>query len=1110
MKKITTNDEVVIMPHFVKLWRVMKITCLLLVITLVHVSGATYSQSAKLTFNLKNATLSEVFDNIERSSEFRFFYDTGDLDLSRRVTVTADDSKIDEILNDVFKDSDISYEIFDRYIILKNKESDKSLESSFSFQQKKTVSGNVIDSKGQPLPGVTVVVKGTTNGTVTNADGRYSLLNVQADATLQFSFVGMKAQELLVNGRSSIDVTMEEEMIGIEEVVAVGYGTVRKSDLTGALSSVSADDFKMQPIMNSTDALAGRLSGVMVTNTSGNVNGDVKVRIRGANSINGGNEPLYVCDGVVGTGMPPVDEIESIEVLKDASATAIYGSRGANGVILITTKKGKEGVTQIKVNGFGSFLQPVNLYKTLDAYEYAQEVNVLYNNVYTDTQLAEFKQNGGTDWQDEVLSNAWRQKYNVAIDGGTSKVRYHIFSEYYNNTALIEGQKSEGYTVRSHFNIDLFKNVQLEWHVNGGYNHSTNTGSSLYQGGSGALLFNALTWGPTESVYESDGSYNLADTYGAMGENPVLKMKEKDTWAKSFNVASNAALTWQILPELSLQYRLNISLNNGNNYSWDSSEYTQSYASSSGSKSFSNNVFQNLIVSWKKSYGSHNIDVTAVGETNKYTYDGLSGEGSYFGNENLGYWGMSTGTTKTASTSWTDWALLSGVGRINYNYAGKYYLTGAFRADGSSKFADGNKWGYFPSGSVAWRASEENFVKNLNVFSNLKFRASYGKTGNQGVDPYSTIAALSQSYAYYTYTSKVYGYTSKTINKDLQWEETSQVDFGVDAGFFDDRLNITMDYYQKDTKKLLLEVTTPYFLGGDDIYVNKGEVKNNGFEFSVNAIPVKKNDLYWEFQAHFSTNKNEIINLGGETIYGLSSSGNNDAILSNETYILQEGLPLGELYGYKWLGIWQEDEAEEAAVYGNVPGDNKYADLEPDGTINASDRTNIGNGTPKFTWGFNSTLIYKNWDMNVLLVGVNGADKLNILYAMASSQHSKSRTITLKEAWENSWTSDNASNKFPNVTSETSTNYLNSTQWIQDASFIRLKNISLGYTFDKRLTTIGDFRIYVSAQNLFTVTDYKGYDPEATSTLTSDVSTGIDSGITPSARTFTIGAQLSF
>ncbi len=1095
--------------YFYALKKVFLIMRMVLFISLVCVMQTfalnSYTQNVRISLSAKEMKLEDILLQIENQSKYRFAYNKNEIDVSKKYSIDFKNIEIEKLLNELFSGEDISYTFIERQIVLS-----PSSDYFAHYQYDNAISGRITDSNGKSLPGVTILVKGTSKGTVSDMNGQYSLSNVPESAVLQFSFIGMKTRDIQVTGNTTINVTMEEETIGIEEVVAVGYGTMKKSDLTGAISRVTSDDFKLQPIMSSTEALMGRLSGVHVSNTSGNVGAAVKVRIRGANSINGGNDPLYVCDGVVGAGMPSIDEIESIEVLKDASATAIYGSRGANGVILITTKKGKEGVTHISVNGFGSFLQPVNLYDELDAYEYAKEVNILYNNVYSEEQLNAFKNNGGTDWQKEVLTNAWRQKYNVAFDGGTQKVRYHIFGQYNKNTSLVEGPMSEGYTVRSNFDIDLFKNLRLEWHVNGGYGHSTNTGSSLYEGGAGSVLFNALTWGPTEAVYESDGSYNLADTYGAMGENPVKNIKEREQWKKSFDVTSNAALLWQVLPQLSVQYRLNITLSNENTYQWDSSIYTQSHANSSGDKSFSNSLFQNLIVNWTKSYGSHNINITAVGESSKYSKDKLSGSGEYFGNENLGYWGMSSGTTRNAGTEWNDWALLSGVGRVNYNYAGKYYVTGAFRADGSSKFADGNKWSYFPSGSIAWRASEEDFMKNLNIFSNLKLRASYGKTGNQGVGSYSTIASLRERGAYYTYTSKVQGYTSKTINKNLQWEETGQMDFGVDAGFFNDRLNITMDYYQKRTKKLLLTVTTPYFLGGDDIYVNKGEVKNNGFEFAINAVPVEKNNLSWEVNANLSTNKNAIVDLGGETIYGLSSSGNNDAILSDETYILQEGLALGELYGYKWLGIWQEDEADEAAKFGNKPGDNKYEDITPDGTINASDRTSIGNGTPKFIWGVNSTLRYKKWDMNILMEGVHGCDKLNIVYAMASSQHSKSRTITLRDAWENSWTSENKSNKYPSATSQTSTNYLNSTQWLQNASFIRMKNISLGYTFDKKSTKFVDCRVYGSIQNLFTITDYNGYDPEATSTLSSDVNTGIDSGITPSARIFTIGAQLSF
>jgi TonB-dependent starch-binding outer membrane protein SusC len=1079
---------------------------LICIIGLTGSYASVYSQQTKLSLNVKNTTVKDVLKMIEEKSEYSFMYNASKINVYREVNLNIENSTIENILKEIFSNEEVSFKIIDRNIIISSNEGNKIIIE----QQNKHVSGKITDSSGSPLPGVSVIIKGTSIGTITDGEGIYKLTSVPENATLVFSFVGMKSQEISVSGKNTVDIVMKEDAIGLEEVIAVGYGTMKKSDLTGSISGVSSKDFKLQPMMRATDALQSRLSGVDVQTTSGNPDASIKIRVRGANSINGGNDPLYVCDGVVGAGMPAVEEIESIEVLKDASATAIYGSRGANGVILITTKKGASGQTRISFDMFGSYQKPINLYKKLNAYEYGQEINELYNNVYSTQDLESFKENGGTDWQDEVLRSSWNQNYHISINGGNQSSKYYISGQYKKLNGLIKNTNCESYGLRSNFDLSLFKNLKLEWFINGNYSHYKNTGSSESLGGADAVLFNALTWGPTESIYESNGDYNTADQYGAMGDNPVLVANEMNRWLNNYGISSNSALTWNILPGLSLQYRMNLSYNFNNSYKWESSVFTGGIAGAYGTKSYDKTIFQNAILNWDKSIGNHNLSLTAVAEGYKYTYDDLSGTGTTFANEKLEYWGISTATTKTTDVSWSNNGMLSYVGRFNYNYNNKYYLTGAMRADGSSKFATGNKWGYFPSGSIAWRASEEDFVKSLNFFSDLKVRGSYGVTGNQGVSAYSTIAALNKVGAYYTYASKVNGYTTKAINPNLQWEETNQLDFGIDAGFLKNRLNVTMDYYEKRTKKLLLSVTTPYFLGGDNVYENKGEVSNKGFELSVHAIPIQAKDFYWDFRINFSTNKNKIVNLGGETIYGIGSQGNNDSVLSNETYILQEGLRLGTLYGYKWLGIWQESEATEAAKYGNKPGDNKYADLDNSGSIDASDREPIGHGTPNFTWGFNSTLKYKNWDLNVVVQGVQGCDKLNVMYAMASSLHAKSRTITLQEAWDNSWTSTNKSNKFPSITSTTSTNYINSTHWLQDASYARLKNISIGYTFDKQYTKLGDFRVYVSGQNLLTLTKYKGYDPETTSTTTSDVSTGIDTGVTPTARTFTFGVQLSF
>lgn len=1096
--------------------RIMRLMIIFLAIGLgICQASTSYSQTTMLSLKMNNQTVRDVLSAIEKQSEYVFFYYDGALDVNRKLDINVKNKPVNQILDYIFNSTENTYVIKDRQIFIykKNEENKKSKELVSVPQQNPThaISGKVTDEKGEPVIGANIKVKGASIGTVTDVNGAFTL-RVTPGVVIQVSYIGYVTKEISVGVKTNFSIQLSEDKQALDEVVVVGYGTVKKSDLTGSLVSVSEKDFALQPIMNSTDAMMGRLSGVMVSNTSGNVDGSVKIRIRGANSINGGNDPLYVVDGVVGASIPPSDDIASIEVLKDASSTAIYGSRGANGVVLITTKSGKEGNTVIKVNAFLANLQPTHLYDKLDPYTYAQEINTLYNNVYSNTDLQEFQSGArGTDWQKEVLKSAWQQKYNVSFDGGSNKMQYHVFGEYSKNASLIKRQKNENYILRTNFNLNLYKNLTLQMHLNGNYNNSYNTGSSTYEGGADAILFNALTWGPTESIYEDDGSYNRADNYGAMGDNPVLSMLEKNMWKKNSGFSTYAAMTWQALPSLSLQYSVNFSLSNNNNYEWDSSTYTSGNASASGSRGTSKTLFQDFIATWNKSFGLHNISVTGVAEGTKYTYDALSASGDIFSNETLGYWGMSSASSKGVGTGWSDWSLLSYIGRANYNYAGKYYATAAFRADGSSKFAKGNKWGYFPSGSLAWRASEEPFIKDLNIFSNLKLRASYGQTGNQGVSPYSTIASLaSYNPKIYGMNDRTQGYSARAVNADLKWEKTAQTDFGIDMGFLQNRLNITFDYYQKNTSDLLLTVSTPYYLGSDQIYRNIGKVRNRGVEFSINAIPIQTKDIYWEIQANIARNKNKIMNLGGQVIYGLSSSGNNDSILSDETYIVKEGLPLGELYGYKCLGIWQTSEATEAAKYGNKPGDYKYEDLDGNGKIDASDRTNIGNGTPDYFWGLNSTFRYKHWDLNVLFQGVQGADKLNIIYAMSSSIHAKSRTITLADAWLNRWTESNPTNKWPNAQSTTSTNYINSTQWLQDASFIRLKNLSLGYTFDKSLTKIGDFRLYVSSQNLFTITNYKGFDPESSSTLTSDVATGIDAGITPSALTVTFGAQLTF
>jgi TonB-linked SusC/RagA family outer membrane protein len=924
-----------------------------------------------------------------------------------------------------------------------------------------------------------------------------------------------------VGNQTRLTVTLSEDTQLLDEVVVVGYGTQRRSDITGAIASVGPKDFIKQQTFRSTDILQGRVAGVQVTNTSGSPFAATKIRVRGTNSINGSNDPLYVTNGVVGGGMPAAEDIESIEVLKDASATALYGSRGANGVIIVTTKKGVAGKTQITLDAYGALQTPTDLYDMLDAATFAQAYNYTTgNSVYSNEEYQRYKETGGTDWQRAVLRDAWIQRYRLGISGGSEKMRYYTSANYNKHDGITPKRSLESFGFSNRLDADLYNNLKMEWDMGVSRDQRRNNTGDAMTGGSGSILFGALVWAPTDPLYtdEAHTQYLYMGNNGPNEGNPLVEAMERNTWEKSIHASSNMAFTWEIIKGLSAQYRLNLQYDAYGNYEFRNKNYMLGGdPDASGAKWEQTRYFQNLVLNYNKTLGEHTFGLTGVAESYQYEHNRANYSNSGFSNTTLGYWGMGEGTTRAMSVEYNNEALLSYVGRINYNYAGKYYLTATYRADGSSKFADGKKWGYFPSASVAWRASEEGFVKDLNLFSNLKVRASYGITGSQAVDRYSTISKLQREDVYLGGHTKLYGYTALVTNPDLTWESTAQADFGMDLGFLDNRISATIDLYNKDTYNLLLQEPMPLVNGGDKVWRNKGKMNNKGVELALSVIPVETKDLTWEISANLARNVNEITDIGQEEpLFIRESKGNNDGILDPQSHILQKGLSMGTLYGYKCLGVWQLDEAEEAAKYGATPGQWKYADIsgpegKPDGKISSDDRTAIGCGTPDFIYGLNTSLTWKNFDANLLLQGVQGSSMLNVVYGVANTVHGRSRSITMRDGWENRWTPLNPSNEFadPRDAGAVTANF-NVDRWIQNSSFLRIKNLSVGYTFKQNLTRVGDIRVYVSTQNLYTFTKYKGYDPEATSTSDKDTATGVDSGVNPTPRVFTFGAQLKF
>jgi TonB-linked SusC/RagA family outer membrane protein len=1005
--------------------------------------------------------------------------------------------------------------------------------SGESVLQQSEITGQVYDETGEPVVGANVIVKGMAGtGTVTDIDGWFTL-RVAAGTELEISFIGYQTQT--VKAADNMRVVLAEDARALDEVVVVGYGTQRRSDITGSISSVSPKDFIRQQAFRATDALQGRVAGVQVTNTGGDPFAAVKIRIRGTNSINSGNGPLFVTNGVVGSGMPSVEDIESIQVLKDASATALYGSRGANGVILVTTKKGVSGKTKITLDTYGVLQTPARLYDKLDAASFAEAYNYTFNNKhFSNADIAEWREKGGPDWQREVLQNAWIQRYRLNASGGSDKARFYTTVSYSNNDAMIRYRSSEGLGFSNRLDVELYKNVKLEWNAGLSRGYSRNNNDAL-RGGAGSLLFGAIINAPVAELVREDGSYVTLPEYGPNENNFMAELNEINQWSTSIGGSSNMALTWEnLVPGLDAQYRMNVNYSAGRGHEFRTQKYnlgTEPRGSGSSDESIS--YFQNFQLNYNKTFGEHRIGLTGVFESYNYKTESAGYGSREFATDVLGYWGLGLGNTREVGTGYGNEAILSYIGRLNYSYGGgKYAMTATWRRDGSSKFTDANKWSSFPSASIGWRASEEEFIKNLGIFYNLNLRASYGISGSQAVGRYQTIPQLSTGDVFFESTISIPSFIPKVINTDLKWETTAQTDFGLDFGILDNRLSGTVEYYNKDTRDLLMEEPLPGYLGGENVWRNKGRMNNRGVEFSFSYLPIMTKDLLWEISGNLAKNVNKVVDLGQETpIYLKTASGNGDGLDLDQISVLMNGYSMGSIYGYKVLGLWKESEAAEAAKFGAAPGDYKFADIGGateketgrvyqwyedgfggDGKIDSNDRTIIGCGTPDFSWGLNTSVTWKKLDANLMLQGVEGAQMLNVVYAAASSAHNgRSSSITLAEAWVRSYAPGVENPTFANPQSSYGMNRsLNTSRWVQDASFARIRNLSIGYTFDRNLLRYGAVRVYVSTQNLLTLTKYRGLDPEASSTGGNDNGTGVDSGANPSPRNFTFGAQLTF
>lgn len=961
--------------------------------------------------------------------------------------------------------------------------------------QNGNITGTVLDVNGDPLIGVNVLEKGTSNGTITDMDGKFSL-NVADNATLVFSYIGYKNVEIAVNGQKNIKVELKEDTETLEEVVVIGYGAVRKADLAGSVAVLDNKSFKDQPVTRATDALQGRVAGVQVEN-SGVPGGSIKVRVRGSGSVNKSNDPLYVVDGIVREsgldGINPED-IQSMQVLKDASSTAIYGSRGSNGVVLVTTKSGRSGVTQIT---FDAQVGVSNLYKGYDilsASEYAQALQEIKGTQFTDAELNGYR-NGtaGIDWQDEIFRTGVTQNYKVAITSGNEKTQYYVSGNYMGQTGIVINSKNERYQAKANITSDVTPWLHLTADVNA--SHSIQKGGNFATGKENPIWI-AMNYSPTMTMTDSNGNYNK-DPYNAIASNPVgiLKMHGGETMSNLFNAYIDL--------RFKLAKGLTFTTTNGVDYS-DVKGYSFASTKVNPSNSMGNNdVYRMNLQStnnltYMGKWGDHALTATAVYEVTKSETRNMSISGKNLLTESVGWWDVNMASSITAANGISQWALMSGVGRVMYNFADKYLITGTFRADGSSRFSK-NKWGYFPSIAAAWTISNENFMKNVKAVQNLKLRASYGVVGNQAIEPYSTLGLMAKLNYNFGTTSNYTGYWSANIaTPDLSWEKTKQFDVGVDFSMFNGRLNISADYFEKKTTDALLQKSMPGYKGGSNFWVNDGEISNRGVDISINAALIQNKDFNWSTTINGTYLKNKVEKLaGGDNDFFFGSKPASGMV--DEASIIKPGYAIGSFYGYEWTGL-------------DANGNDTYRDLDGNNIIDGSDRKVIGKATPDFTVGWNNTLSYKNWDLNLFFNGAFGAERLNLVRYTMASMVGDSRFITLRDAYVNGFDKIGEGAYYASLTGSGNNNQAVSTKWMEKADYVRLENISLSYTLPKKVTKFSDIRLSVSCQNLFTITGYKGMDPAGSTFSNSnvDVDAGIDMGAYPTPRTFTFGVRMNF
>lgn len=1035
------------------------------------------------------------------------------------------------------------------------------------------VRGTVVDQTGESVIGASIQVKGTTQGTITDIDGKFSLGVPDKKSVIVVSFIGYATKELQVDTSKPMSIVLEEDTKVLDEVVVVGYQEVRKKDLTGSVAKADMNELLNTPVGSFDQTLGGRIAGVNVSSSEGTPGGTMNIVIRGNNSLTQDNSPLYVIDGfpvedaAIASTINPSD-IESLDILKDASATAIYGARGANGVVIITTKKGKVGKAQLSYDGSVTMQHVTRTIPMMDAYEFVKLQAETYPASIANSTggyLMEYQGKQWTlddyrgifqyDWQDEILRTALQHNHNIRLTGGTEGVRYNASVSYYNQDGILLNSGYERFQARAN---TVIKRDKLDISLTTNYSRSIQTGSTPSEtsySGMNNLFYSVWGYRPVtypnksmESLLNDvmDEAINSSNDYRF---NPIRSLKEEYRKYYINNLQLNGYVSYEFIKGLKLKVSGGYTYDARKNDQFNNSNTR--YGGPTSTDKVNAQIIRNERLTWlnentltyqtnikKKHFFNSLVGITF--QNSDYEYYSL--KSTHIPNESLGMAGMADGTLSSSSSLKSSWSMMSYLARLNYNYKSKYYATASFRADGSSKFSKKHRYGYFPSGSLAWNFMEEEFMAPIKkVVGAGKLRVSWGLTGNNRIgeyDYYALLQMLKEKQGDYisngSIPSGVYPFDNDMSsvgmvpvslpNEDLKWETTEQWNVGLDLSFFNERLNFTADVYRKTTRDLLLEASLPLVSGYYSATKNIGKVRNDGLELSLSTVNVQTKDFTWTSDFNIAFNKNEVLELAENQLSLTTAARFDQNYNSQPSYIAKVGLPMGMMYGYIYEGTYKYDDFVKSGnsytLKDNVPyfsseantqpGMPKYKDVNGDGIIDTNDRTIIGRGLPIHTGGFTNSFTYKGFDLSVFFQWSYGNDIMNANRLFFENAGGK-KDLNQFASYANRWTPENPESDIPAATKSASNNVISS-RIIEDGSYLRLKTVTLGYTFPKALIAkakLSNARVYVAAQNLWTWTSYSGYDPEV-SVRNSALTPGLDFSSYPRAFTLSFGVNLGF